>query len=70
MTTALGRWIAPLVALVLAAPAGAGAFDLLRSEEATIADIHAAFKAKTLTCRRLVQMYLDRIEAHDPSGRP
>jgi len=68
MTTALGRWIALLVALVLAAPAGAGAFDLLRSEEATIADIHAAFKAKTLTCRRLVQMYLDRIEAYDRKG--
>src|SRR5262245_51886770 len=68
MTTALGRWIAPLLALVLAAPGAAGAFDLLRSEEATIADIHAAFGARTLTCRRLVQMYLDRIEAYDRKG--
>ena len=33
--------------------------------EATIADIQTAFKAKTLTCRMLVQMYLDRIEAYD-----
>ena len=30
-----------------------------------IADIHAALKARTLTCRGLVQMYLDRIEAYD-----
>ena len=68
MAAALRRWIAPLVALVLTVPAGAGAFDLLRSEEATIADIHAAFKAKTLTCRGLVQLYLDRIEAYDRKG--
>jgi hypothetical protein len=40
----------------------------VRSEEATIADIHAALKAKTLTCRGLVQMYLD-IEAYDKKGR-
>src|SRR5688572_5820765 len=56
------------VGLLLACPPNARAFDLLRSEEATIADIHAAFKAKTLTCRRLVQMYLDRIEAYDRKG--
>jgi amidase len=69
MTAALRRWIAPPVVLVLAVPAScAGAFDLLRSEEATIADIHAAFTAKTLTCRRLVQLYLDRIEAYDRKG--
>ena len=60
--------MAPLIGLLLAAPVDAGAFDLFRSEEATIADIHAAFKAKTLTCRGLVQMYLDRIEAYDKKG--
>ena len=49
-------------------PADAGAFDVLRYDEATIADIQAAFKAKTLTCRGLVQMYLDRIEAYDRKG--
>jgi amidase len=58
----------PLAGLLLAAPLDARAFDLLRSEEATIADIHAALKAKTLTCRGLVQMYLDRIEAYDRKG--
>lgn len=36
--------------------------------EATIADIHAAFKAKRLTCRALVDAYLARIEAFDKQG--
>ncbi len=39
-----------------------------RIEEATIAQIHAAFKAKTLTCRALTKAYLDRIEALDKRG--
>jgi len=60
--------MAPLVALLIAAPLPARAFDLIRSDEATIADIHAALKARALTCRALVQMYLDRIEAYDKKG--
>jgi amidase len=36
--------------------------------EATIDDIHAAYKSGQLTCRQLVQMYLDRIEAFDNKG--
>jgi amidase len=36
--------------------------------EATIVDIHAAYKSGQLTCRQLVQMYLDRIEAFDKKG--
>ena len=36
--------------------------------ETTIADIHAAYKAGTLTARQLVQMYLDRIAAYDKKG--
>jgi len=36
--------------------------------EATIADIHSAYKAGDLTSRQLVQMYLDRIEAYDKKG--
>jgi amidase len=36
--------------------------------EATVDDIHAAFKAGTLTSRQLVQLYLDRIEAYDKKG--
>jgi Asp-tRNA(Asn)/Glu-tRNA(Gln) amidotransferase A subunit family amidase len=37
-------------------------------EEATIADIHAALKAKRTTCRALVEQYLRRIEAYDKNG--
>lgn len=43
-------------------------FRLFTTEEASIADIHAAMKAGKLTCRALVQMYLDRIEAYDKKG--
>ena len=39
-----------------------------RVEEATIASVHAAFRARTLTCRALVQAYLDRIAAYDQRG--
>ena len=39
-----------------------------RLEEATISQIHAAFKAKTLTCRALTKAYLDRIDALDKRG--
>jgi Asp-tRNA(Asn)/Glu-tRNA(Gln) amidotransferase A subunit family amidase len=40
-------------------------FQLL---EATIADIHDAYASGALTARRLVQSYLDRIEAFDRNG--
>jgi amidase len=41
------------------------AFNFL---EATIDDIHDAYKSGRLTCRELVQIYLDRIEAFDKKG--
>ena len=41
------------------------AFNLL---EASIDGIHAAYKSGELTCRQLVQMYLERIEAYDKKG--
>ena len=34
-------------------------------EETTIAQIHAAFRGRSLTCRSLVEQYLARIDAHD-----
>src|SRR5262244_1519100 len=40
-------------------------FNLL---EATIDDIHSAYKSGQLSVRQLVQMYLDRIEAYDKKG--
>jgi Asp-tRNA(Asn)/Glu-tRNA(Gln) amidotransferase A subunit family amidase len=36
--------------------------------EATIKDVHDAYKSRTLTARQLVQMYLDRIDAYDQKG--
>jgi len=36
--------------------------------EATIDDIHAAYKTGQLACQQLVQMYLDRIGAYDKKG--
>jgi Asp-tRNA(Asn)/Glu-tRNA(Gln) amidotransferase A subunit family amidase len=39
-----------------------------RVEETTITAVHAAFKARTLTCHALVQRYLDRIAAYDKQG--
>src|SRR5262245_958576 len=37
-------------------------------DEATIAGVHAAFRAGALTCRSLVEQYLARIEANDKQG--
>ena len=36
--------------------------------ETSIADIHKAMLAGTLTCHNLVQQYLDRIHAYDQQG--
>jgi amidase len=57
--------IAPLLA---ATPSVGGSFRLMWTDEATIADIHAAFAVRELTCRQLVQMYIERIEAYDKKG--
>jgi len=42
-----------------------GSFHLL---ETTIDDVHAAMRSGDLTCRRLVELYLKRIEAYDKAG--
>ncbi|MCE9601359.1 MAG: amidase [Gemmatimonadetes bacterium] len=39
-----------------------------RLEETTVAAIRAALRARTITCRALVQRYLDRIDAIDKRG--
>ena len=54
-----------LVALLATGTANAANFKL---QEATVADVHAAFKAGQLTCRQLVQLYLNRIAAYDKQG--
>src|SRR5215468_8868721 len=70
MCNGLVRLVGRALFLLLLAvmPAEAGVFRLIWMQEATIADILAAFKAKDLTCRQLVEMYLDRIEAYDRKG--
>src|SRR5439155_22639426 len=56
----------PVSAMILAVwfsvPAAAQKFHL---EEASIADIHRAMRAKQLTATRLVNLYLTRIEAYN-----
>ncbi len=54
-----------LLALALPGALGAQSFDVM---ETTIPAVHAAMDAKRLTCRQLVQTYLDRIAAYDKSG--
>jgi len=39
-----------------------------RVEETSIAAVHAAFRAGTLTCRALVEAYLARIQEYDKNG--
>ncbi len=53
--------------LCLAAPLRAAAqqFDVL---ETTIASVHAAMENKRVSCRQLVQAYLDRIVEYDKAG--
>jgi len=59
--------LAALGTLALATPALAQRATF-RVEETTIAAVHAAMRAHTLTCHALVQAYLDRIAAYDHRG--
>src|SRR6266511_5288837 len=55
-------------ALVLCTMTSAEQTPNFTLEEATLADIQAAIKDGRLTARRLVEMYLARIEAYDKKG--
>src|ERR1700722_440378 len=58
-----------VVFTVLLVPFANGAPDRsFRLMETSIADIHKAMLAGTLTCHSLVQQYLDRIHAYDQQG--
>jgi amidase len=46
----------------------AGAIKPFHLEEATISDVHAAYKSGAITATRLVQAYLERIQAYDQAG--
>jgi Asp-tRNA(Asn)/Glu-tRNA(Gln) amidotransferase A subunit family amidase len=55
-------------ARLMVTPSEGALFSLLSMQEATIADFRAALEARQVTCRQLVQMYLDRIAAYDKKG--
>jgi amidase len=57
-----------ILGVVMFASTSMGQTKLFSPDEATIGDIHAALKSGAVTCRSLVQMYLDRIEAYDKRG--
>lgn len=56
-----------VLSVIAAGPslATAQAFDV---RETTIADMHAALRSRRITCRGIVQQYLDRIAANDRQG--
>ena len=54
--------------LAASARGAAGQVTAFRVEEATIAEVHTAMRAGTLTCRALVEQYLRRIDAYDKKG--
>lgn len=59
--------LAPLAFAYAVSSASAQALSFT-PEETSIADVHAAFRAGTITCRSLVSAYLRRIEAYDKNG--
>ncbi len=60
--------IGALTVVSLFAPHVLNAQGAFRVDETTIADVHAAIRNGALTCRALVQAYLDRIAAYDKQG--
>ena len=58
-------WCAVVVFALASSVASAQTFQVL---EATIADVHAALASGQISCRALVQQYLDRIDAYDKRG--
>jgi amidase len=70
VTTMVGTLLLAFIMASAAPPAlgasgSAGAFHLL---EAEIDHVHAALKSGQITCRELVQLYINRIEAYNKNG--
>ena len=59
---------APALVLSLSGAAMAQQQPSFEVEEASVADVQSALRAGTITCRGLVQRYLDRIAAYDKNG--
>src|SRR6195256_804280 len=65
----MGPKKAVLVLTLLLVPFADGAPDrAFHLMETSIADVHKAIRAGTLTCHDLVQQYLDRIKTYDQQG--
>ena len=62
------RMAAALAVAAGALPSLCDAQRVFRVDETTIAEVHAAMRGGRLTCRALVQAYLDRIAAYDKQG--
>src|SRR4030081_417514 len=62
------KQIALVFALLIVPRADCAPDRSFRLMETSIADIHKALQAGTLTCHNLVQQYLDRIHAYDQQG--
>jgi Asp-tRNA(Asn)/Glu-tRNA(Gln) amidotransferase A subunit family amidase len=62
------RFSLALVAVAACATPLASPPTPFRIQEATISEIHAAFRDGTITCRSLVEGYLQRIAAYDRQG--
>src|SRR5262245_46206044 len=68
LTRLSGTVLAVSLAILSVPPITAQTRQAFRVDETTIAQIHAALKAGTLTCRALVDTYLRRIDAYDKRG--
>ena len=64
---ALRFFAATAFGLVAAYPSSVGA-QSFQLPEATIENVHAALESGQITCRALVQHYMDRIETYDKTG--
>jgi amidase len=70
MNSLVRKKLVAVVGLALLASSHSAIAEKLgwRPEETTIADVHAAMRDGTLTTKRLVEMYLARMEAYDKKG--
>ena len=57
--------VAALCSVQLVFTASAASAPRFHLEEATIADVHRAIRAKEITAEQLVQLYFKRIEAYN-----
>jgi amidase len=64
----IGRFLVLLLSILLCFGKGTSQTKPFHLLEATVEDVHAAYKSGQLTSRQLVQLYLNRIDAYDKKG--